>query len=218
MNATTDPSTRERLLRAGAEIFAAKGFQAATVRDICALAKANVAAVNYHFGGKEGLYAQVLIHFKQIIHDRYPLDMDLPPDPTPEDRLLAYIRAMLLRMAGGDDPVHAAHFKLLTLEILDPTPALDAVVDAYMAPCAEALRGIIREFLGPEVHPDLVRDCMGGVVGQCVFYVENRNIISRFYPELAYDRPGLERMARSILRFSLHGILGIRLCTDEPRA
>ena len=215
MNADqADPSVRERLLRAGAEIFAARGFQAATVRDICALAKANVSAVNYHFGSKEGLYAKVLTHFYQEIHERYPLDQGLPPNPSPEERLLAFIRAMLQRMAWGDDPVHAAHFKLIALEVLDPTPALDAVVDMHMVPYIDALSDIIREFLGQDAPPDLVRDCLGGVMGQCELYVENRSIISRLYPDITYDRPGLERMAKTILRFSLHGIFGLRLFAD----
>ncbi|MEL7062020.1 MAG: TetR family transcriptional regulator, partial [Acidobacteriota bacterium] len=52
--------TKERLLAAGAKVFAELGFDDATVRQICAVAGANPAAVNYHFGDKQRFYAEVL--------------------------------------------------------------------------------------------------------------------------------------------------------------
>ena len=60
MNDSPDVNTKTALLLAAMEVFADKGFDSATVRDICGLAKANVAAVNYHYGSKDGLYASVL--------------------------------------------------------------------------------------------------------------------------------------------------------------
>ena len=53
-------STRERILAAATEIFAAKGYLRTTVREICARAKVNLALVNYHFESKENLYVAVV--------------------------------------------------------------------------------------------------------------------------------------------------------------
>ena len=50
-----DLETRERLVEVSARLFAERGFSKVTVREICQRAHANVAAVNYHFGGKDGL-------------------------------------------------------------------------------------------------------------------------------------------------------------------
>lgn len=61
MNAVKDNSeTKESLLNASIEIFAEKGYEGATVKDIADHAQVNVALINYHFGGKEGLYRAVL--------------------------------------------------------------------------------------------------------------------------------------------------------------
>jgi AcrR family transcriptional regulator len=48
--------TRARLLDAAERIFAQKGFNGASLREIIAAAKVNIAAAHYHFGSKEGLF------------------------------------------------------------------------------------------------------------------------------------------------------------------
>jgi len=50
-------ATRAALVRAALELFGAKGFEATSTREIAASANANIAAIAYHFGGKEGLRA-----------------------------------------------------------------------------------------------------------------------------------------------------------------
>ena len=54
-------TTKVKLLEAAGEEFADKGFERATIRGICERAGANIAAVNYHFGDKEQLYARAVI-------------------------------------------------------------------------------------------------------------------------------------------------------------
>ena len=61
-------STRRNLINSAGPVFAAKGYQSATIREICKRAHANVAAVNYHFKDKLGLYAEVLNHCARAAH------------------------------------------------------------------------------------------------------------------------------------------------------
>src|SRR3989442_13609471 len=57
---TASPArTRERLLEAAERLFAERGFRATSVRALTSEAGCNVASVNYHFGGKEGLYREM---------------------------------------------------------------------------------------------------------------------------------------------------------------
>ncbi len=51
--------TRSAILAAAKKLFAAKGFDAASVRDICTEAGANIALVSLYFGSKRDLYAEV---------------------------------------------------------------------------------------------------------------------------------------------------------------
>ncbi|MCK4914347.1 MAG: TetR/AcrR family transcriptional regulator [Planctomycetes bacterium] len=59
--------TREQILCAAEKLFAEKGFSGASIRDITEKADCNIAAVNYHFHGKENLYIEVFhLHMSTI--------------------------------------------------------------------------------------------------------------------------------------------------------
>ncbi|HPZ83759.1 MAG TPA: TetR family transcriptional regulator, partial [Thermogutta sp.] len=52
--------TKSRLLTAAGELFAERGFEGATARQICERAGVNLAAINYHFKSKEQLYIEAV--------------------------------------------------------------------------------------------------------------------------------------------------------------
>ena len=90
--------TRGRLLDAACAVFSEKGFQDASIADICRGAGANVASVNYHFGSKDALYAEVWRHTFETFMQAYPLDGGLPGDAPAEQRLFARVHALLKRV------------------------------------------------------------------------------------------------------------------------
>ena len=74
LKTTKSENTRNRLLTAASRIFAEKGFQEATIAEICEQAKTNIASVNYHFRDKETLYLESWrFAFNQEL-DLYPPD------------------------------------------------------------------------------------------------------------------------------------------------
>jgi AcrR family transcriptional regulator len=77
-------ATKQRLIEAAEALFADEGFDRVSVRDITNKAAANVAAVNYHFGSREGLVAVVMARYT---------------NPVTEERM-ARLEA-LERKAGG---------------------------------------------------------------------------------------------------------------------
>ena len=58
-SATIHFSTKERILSAAEDLFAQYGFSGTSLRQVTAHAEVNIAAVNYHFGSKENLVAEV---------------------------------------------------------------------------------------------------------------------------------------------------------------
>lgn len=90
-----DPrDTKARLLDAAEAAFSEHGFQAASLRAITSAAEANLAAVNYHFGGKEKLFAAVFARRIEPINARRlkrldALEADAAGAPIEVEALLA---------------------------------------------------------------------------------------------------------------------------------
>jgi len=195
------PDTRQRLLDAAGEVFAERGFRRATVREICRKASANIAAVNYHFGDKDGLYMEVLREAQRVAHAKYPVTLGLGPDATPEQRLHAFVRSSLLRLLDPGRP--AWHGVLISREMVEPTAALDLLIEESVRPRFELLFAIVRELLGADVPEERARLCALSIAGQCLYYYHGRHVITRLQPPEERGPLDVERLADHITEFSL---------------
>jgi len=207
-----DLETRARVLATATRLFAARGFKKVTVREICREARANVAAVNYHFGDKLGLYREVLSTAIETMRDTTDLAREAGEGGTPEQKLRAYIHVFLERVAGGghDSWIH----QLMTQEMIDPTPALDMVADQVIRPRLAYVGEIIGELLGRPADDDAVRRCVLSIQAQCAMAVANP-FSRRLVPE-HHDAATLGSLADHITDFSLGGVRALRASTPRP--
>ena len=196
---TAQAKTRQRLLDAAGEVFAEQGFHKATVREICNRAGANVAAINYHFRDKQGLYTSVLQYAHKCSVDKYPPYNG--NNASVEEQLKVFARSFLLRIF--DDGRPAWHGKLMSREMIEPTAALDALVENNIRPIAQQLESLVRKLLGTGASNRLVILCARSIVAQCVFYHHARPVISRLYPNQQYNLEEVEQLADHITLFSL---------------
>ncbi|PLY05679.1 MAG: hypothetical protein C0625_12695 [Arcobacter sp.] len=60
-------NTRDRLIKVAMETFAEKGYTKTSIRQLATKADVNIAAINYHFGGKDGLYQAVLEYIAEYM-------------------------------------------------------------------------------------------------------------------------------------------------------
>lgn len=200
--------TRQHLLEAAAEVFAEAGFRAATVREICLRAGANIAAVNYHFGDKEKLYRAVLKETFLTSVKKYPVDFGLPPKATPEQRLGAFVRSFLLRIFS--EGPSSRHGKLMAREMIEPTGALDAIVKEGIGPMSKVLMGIVEDLLGRKAEEKTKHLCAMSVVSQVLFYHHCRPVVVRMFPQMKFNEETLENLAEHITAFSLAAIRNLK--------
>jgi AcrR family transcriptional regulator len=213
--ASTDTAKRA-LMKAAAEVFAEDGYQLARVRRIAARAGVNVAAVNYHFGSKEGLYIAVLKDLMRTNMARFPLPEEGEEPDDPDQRFEQAVGSLLRRFASPDRP--ALLGELMVRELANPTPALDRLVAELARPQFQKLKQIVAEFLGPRASEREVVAATFSVAGQCVFYLLARPIIARFH---AAAQPRNERevawLAAHIARFSLAGLKATRRAIEGTK-
>ncbi|MEY4916305.1 MAG: hypothetical protein RL616_218 [Verrucomicrobiota bacterium] len=199
--AANQDATRQQLLEAAAEVFAEVGFRNSTVREICRRAGANIAAINYHFGDKEKLYTEVLRHAHARALEKYPPLQGVTANATPEQKLRAFVHALLKRIF--DDSPTACHGKLMSREMIEPTAALDSLVEEFIRPMASQLWQIVADILGCPLNDERVRLCAFSVVSQCVFYHHCGPVVARLVGRPAPDAAALENLAAHITKFSL---------------
>lgn len=196
--------TRQRVLESACEIFAQKGYRDATVAEICDMAGANIAAVNYHFGDKETLYAEALRHAYCSAAARYPIDGGLPPDASPQQRLRAHVGAHLRRTFSDDE---SSYFpKIVVKEMAEPTDGLRAVVREVLQPHREHMYGLLRKLLGEEADERTVRLCVFSIISQCYFFGFNTAVRQRHLGTGRMTEERLQELIDHITEFCLAGV------------
>ena len=206
--------TRERILESAARVFAERGYRDATIAQICKAARTNVAAVNYHFGSKGGLYTEVWQRAFQRSLDLYPPDGGLPDEAAAAQRLHALVRSHVHRVLDKGALGHAG--QILLMEMTHPTDEVQQVFFDAVKPLVERTIGIIRELLGPDATDREVGLCAMSVVHQCFAFSHKRgkNVP---YRELLDKEDFVDELVEHIATFSMAGIEGIKRQNSEHR-
>jgi AcrR family transcriptional regulator len=214
LGVTADQETRERLLSAAERLFADRGFKKVTVREICRAARANVAAVNYHFGDKLGLYREVLQSAIDAMRATNDAARKAGEGQSAEEQLRRYIVIFVHRILGsGSDTVH----KLIHREMNDPTPVLDALVEQGVRPRVEYLSRLIAEIIGCAPSDQRVLRCVASVQTQSIAYLPNP-IAARLGLTFTPTAAHLDELAEHIAEFSLAGVHAVGRSGQARRA
>jgi AcrR family transcriptional regulator len=198
-----DRETRERLLAAAERLFAERGFKAVTVREICRAARANVAAVNYHFGDKLGLYREVIRAAIESMREATDAAREAGEGQAPDEQLRRYIRLFLHRLHS---PGHERLHQLVNREITEPTAALDDLVHRGMRPRLEYLCGLIAAMIGCDRDDPRVMRCVLSVQSQSIMYGRPNAVSERLGFPSKPTAAEIDSVAAHIAEFSIAGV------------
>lgn len=211
------PTTKERILETAGDIFGREGFKATTIRRIAEAAQVNIAAINYHFRDKEGLYTAVLEHVFHSGFTTFPSTMGIGEDTPPERQLLFFIKGMFYRLLSSEGwGGLSGRGRLIARELVDPSPAFDDILDTYIKPHKDLLIRILIAIIGKDPGPQKLMPCAISIIGQCIYYALAAPVIRKIAAENIPAEDNLDRLAEFVWLFSLGGIE--KISTSEPSA
>jgi AcrR family transcriptional regulator len=167
MTRTDGDNTSRRILDAAGPLFAASGFAETTNKAIAQQAGVDLASINYHFGGRGGLYQATLAEaHRQLIKLGDLESIDASGLPA-VDKLARLIDVLLGAAFTGDGwPV-----RLLAREILAPSSYLSVLMNQEIQPKLVIVQRILSHVSGiPPDDPALLR-CMISVAAPCLMLV-----------------------------------------------
>lgn len=205
---TSTGSAKQRLLEAAELLFAERGFDAVSVRDITTAAKMNVAAVNYHFGSRDGLVAAVIKRYVTPINEERLARVDAAErrwsgKAVPLEELLeAMLRPLISQVRRSE--LSERLFCCLIGRTFSRRegfpPAVEeqfrAVSDRFMRAFAKALPEVSQEDWIWKLH---------FVVGAALHTLAQADLMERLSNGTA-GKPTLEQTFNRLMRFALAGL------------
>ncbi|PWV86697.1 TetR family transcriptional regulator [Phyllobacterium myrsinacearum] len=201
-------------MEAAGEIFAEKGFDRATGKEIAGRAGSNSAAVNYYYGGIEGLYAEVLVeaHRRLLTYDRLVALAQGPGASIDKLKILIGLIAGTITAPASSSWV----LRVLSREILAPSQAFPVLLQQEVLPKKQVVAGLVADILGvPVEHPAVGRCLLNIVAPFAILLVGNRQLLSQVLPELQSPEPGPQTAI--IAHFQRFALAGLEAAAAEIR-
>lgn len=212
MDRTSVPESgaKLRLVEAAEELFAERGFEAVSVRDITKRAGMNIASVNYHFGSRDGLVAGVMTRYITPINDERlarieALERRWSGKSVPLEEILdAFVRPLATQVRKSELS-ERLFLKLVGRMFGEQASAMPPVVEEQfkqvMARFVKALSKAL-----PELAVDEILWRMHFVIGAMVHSMAQDEVLHRI-SQGASGHPSIES---TLSRFSRFAVAGLR--------
>jgi AcrR family transcriptional regulator len=200
-------TTRDRLLKVAEKLFAQKGYDSVSVREITNAAHCNLAAVNYHFGNKKALYQHMFRERWMSRAQRILACFEENLAGRDETSFSSVIQSLAEAFIKGPltDEERLYHFQLMTRELIKPTDAFEIVATETMRPFFEKLGQRLKPFLSDGVDEERALLNILSIISMVIYFNFARVPVSRIIGH-AYDEPFKDRLVRHIVQFSLSGM------------
>lgn len=179
-------NTRKALIEAGLILFGEYGSAGTSTRMLASRAKANISAIQYHFGSKEGLYQAVVEHIAERIGSRAgkllrDIENELDKGTMPRERALEALQRLLTGMsdffAESDEPT--AWARIIVREQMSPSPVFSLIYERRMRPVQMNMNRLIAICTGLSPESDEAKLRGHIYLGQALGFLVGRESVLR---------------------------------------
>ena len=201
--------TKERLLDEAEALFAQKGFDGVSVREITTAAKCNLAAVNYHFGNKKNLYIEVFrcrwVPRARRLFAQFENTLSESSVPSPNDIVQGLAQAFLAGPLSDDERYR--HHQLISRELGRPSEAFDMLANEVMRPYFKKLASRLRPVMPEDVGKEGLLLNVLSIFAMVLYFNFAREAVTRITGR-TYDATFKNRLVEHITTFALNGLQG----------
>ena len=201
--------TRQRLLEAAETLFSEQGFDRVTVRDVTDKAGANVAAVNYHFGSREGLVEKVIERHITPVNEERLARLDVLERKSGgravvlEEILDAFVRPFLTQLRRSELSEKLT-FKLMGRMLGDQAGRMPAAVEAQFDEVVHRFRKAFGRAL-PHLEEEELLWRTHFMAGGMIHAMAHADLLSRL-TRGASGNPSMEQTLSRFIRFAAAGL------------
>lgn len=196
--------TRNQILRAAVSLFAEKGFERSSVRDIVTKARVNQAAINYHFKGKEGLYSEVLKIAFERLTENSEVDAEELKSLSREQALRRFVHDQLRPLLFQDEL--SRYIRMFAWESAHPSKVFRKFIATNTTSYLSAAVDIVRRFLPPNTQERAALCAAICLMGQCSVFVRNRDLFAQDPFRIAIDERFVDELADLITGLAIGGL------------
>jgi AcrR family transcriptional regulator len=201
----TAESTRGAIIKAAVQLFAEKGFQSTSVRDIVVKARVNQAAINYHFKGKDGLYLEVLKTAFEKLTEHAGFDPEKLESLSREEALRSFVHQQLRPLLFRDEM--SRYIRLFALESAHPSKIFLKFMATNTVSYLTTAVDIVRRFLPRDTEKRVALCVAIWLMGQCGVFVRSREMFAQEPFSITTDEAFTDELTELITRLAIGGLL-----------
>ncbi|WP_312966947.1 TetR/AcrR family transcriptional regulator [Acinetobacter gerneri] len=194
--------TKIKILEAAGELIAEKGFAKSSNKEIAQKAEVDLATINYHFGGRDGLHRAVISVAHKYYLDANELAKLAENDMPAEDKLNLFFTTILSKLSGKKN----WYAQVFAQELLSPSLQLADFIQTEGFEKFHLIRKIVSQVAGIDENSPKILPCMVSIVTPCMMLVVAGQRLphpNMFSPIMSMDSTAL---AEHFTKFCMAGL------------
>jgi len=202
--------TKERILNEAEALFAQKGYDAVSIREITTVAHCNLAAVNYHFSSKQNLYLEVFrsrwVPRARRLQEYFRKSLAAQDSASPTAVAKSLAEAFLVGPLSDEE--RQRHHQLMARELGQPTEAFELLAEQVIQPFFKGLSGSLRSFIPEGLSEERLMLNILSMFATVLYFSFAHVAVTRITGH-EYDAAFKAQLVEHITEFSVKGLGGI---------